>query len=164
MRGTVAQINVSPGGLPKRLVAEGRITEVGIEGDAHAHPDIHGGPDKALLLIASETVEELSARGYPVFFGALGENITTRGIPVRDLRLGARLRIGEALVELTKPRGPCSALRVYGDSLPAEVYDARVKALDASSPRWGMSGFYARVLSPGVIRTNDIIIVEATFA
>ena len=164
MQGTVVQINVSPGGLPKRPIAEGRITQLGIEGDAHAHPEIHGGPDKALLLIASETVEELSTRGYPVFFGALGENITTRGIPVRDLRLGARLRLGEALVELTKPRGPCSALRVYGESLAAEVYDARVKALDATSPRWGMSGFYARVLSPGIVRTNDIIIVKATFA
>jgi len=91
-------------------------------------------------------------------------NLTTRGIRPRDLRIGDRLRAGEALLEITQPRGPCSALHVYGERLPAEVYDARVKALDFHSPRWGMSGFYARVVSPGAVRTNDIIALVAPSA
>src|ERR1017187_4431068 len=33
-----------------------------------------------------------AVRGYPVFFGAMGENLTTRGIDVRRLRIGDRLR------------------------------------------------------------------------
>src|SRR5262249_53067723 len=118
---------------------------------------IHGGPNKAILLIASEVVDELTARGYPVFYGALGENLTTRGISIEDLRIGDRLRAGEAVLEITQPRGPCSALRVYGEQLKDEIYDPRVKARDPSSPRWGKSGFYARVLFPGKVHTNDTI-------
>jgi MOSC domain-containing protein YiiM len=145
-------------------VAGGLITPLGIEGDLHAHPSIHGGPRKAILIIAAEIVDELISRGYPLFYGALGENLTTRGIPIRDLRIGDQLRAGGALLEITQPRGPCTALHVYGESLKDEIYDARVKALDSESPHWGMSGFYSRVLTPGPVRTNDIIEVVASLA
>jgi len=155
--GQIVQINVSAGGLPKRPVSEGLVRPLGIEGDTHAHPQIHGGPRKAILLIASEVVGELISRGYPLFYGALGENLTTRGIALRHLRIGDRLRAGTALLEITQPRGPCAALDVYGESLKAELYDARVKALDTQSPRWGMSGFYAKVIEVGVVRVGDEI-------
>jgi MOSC domain-containing protein YiiM len=155
--GQVVQINVSPGGLPKFPVPEGLIRTLGIEGDTHANSKIHGGPRKAVLLIAAEVVEELAAHGYPVFYGALGENLTTRGIPIRDLRIGDRLRAGSALLEITQPRGPCASLVVYGESLPREIYDTRVKVLDPESPRWGMSGFYAQVIEEGVVRVGDEI-------
>jgi len=157
MRGSIVQISISPGGLPKRRIEGGLISSLGIEGDDHAHPKVHGGPRKAILLIAAEVVDDLATRGYPLYYGALGENLTTRGIPIHDLRLGDQLRAGCALLEITTPRGPCTALHVYGESLKSEIYDARVKALDPASPRWGMSGFYARVLEPGQVRTNDII-------
>ena len=157
MHGTIVQVNISPGGLPKHPVTGGLISFLGVEGDAHAHPQIHGGLQKAILIIAAEVVDELISRGYPLFYGALGENLSTRGIPIRDLRLGDRLRAGEALLEITHPRGPCTALHIYGESLKGEIYDARVKALDPASERWGMSGFYARVLKPGVVRVNDLI-------
>jgi MOSC domain-containing protein YiiM len=164
LQGTIVQINTSLGGLPKRPVTGGLITPLGIEGDLHAHPSIHGGPRKAILIIASEIVDELTARGYPLFYGALGENLTTRGIPVRNLRIGDQLRAGGALLEITQPRGPCTALHVYGESLKDEIYDAGVKALDPDSPHWGMSGFYTQVLTPGPVQTNDMIEVVASLA
>jgi len=159
MRGTIVQVAVGPGGLPKYPIPQGRIASLGLEGDAHAHPAIHGGPRKAILLIAAEVVDELTARGYPLFYGALGENLTTRGLNVSALRIGDRLRAGGALVEITQPRGPCDALNVYGPSLRREIYDARVKALDPASPRWGMSGFYAAVPVPGPVGPGDIIVL-----
>jgi MOSC domain-containing protein YiiM len=160
MQGTIVQVSISPGGLPKHSIAEGLVSSLGIAGDVHAHPNIHGGPRKAILIIASEVVDDLIARGYPLFYGALGENLTTRGLAIRDLRTGDQLRAGDALLEITQPRGPCTALHVYGESLKTEIYDARVKALDVSSPRWGMSGLYARVVEPGAVRVNDIIQVR----
>src|SRR6185436_9297914 len=114
------------GGLPKRAVPEAFITPLGLETDAHAHPNIHGGPRKAVLLIAAEVVDDLAARGFPVFYGALGENLTTRGIELRDLRIGDQIRAGGALLEITQPRGPCTALDLYGDLLKHEIYDKRV--------------------------------------
>jgi MOSC domain-containing protein YiiM len=155
--GTIVQINTSRGGLPKCAVPGGFISEEGLEGDSHAHPGIHGGPCKAILLIAAEVIDDLTARGYPLFYGALGENLTTRDLPLAQLRIGDRLTAGGALIEITQPRGPCSALHVYGESLKNQIYDARVKALDPQSPRWGMSGLYARVLEPGYVSTNDMV-------
>ncbi len=163
MTGSIVQVAISPGGLPKRAIPQGLVTPLGIEGDLHAHPQIHGGPLKAILLIAAEVVDDLAARGYPVFYGALGENLTTRGIPVRDLRLGDRLRAGGAIIEITQPRGPCSALDIYGP-IRHEIYDALVKARDPSSPRWGMSGLYASVVQPGPVGPGDIVSVVASLA
>jgi MOSC domain-containing protein YiiM len=161
MQGTIVQVSVSRGGLPKRAIAEGVVTLLGIEGDLHSHPEIHGGPRQAILLASAEVIDELRKRGYPLFYGALGENLTTRGIEVRKIRIGDRLRAGGTVIEITKPRGPCSALDVYGPSLKAEVYDAGVKALDPASPHWGMSGWYAAVTEPGVVRPDDIIAIVA---
>jgi MOSC domain-containing protein YiiM len=157
MTGSIVQINVSPGGVPKRPIAEAEVTPEGIRGDSWAHPQIHGGPKQAVLLITSEGIDELIAQGYPIFAGALGENLTTIGLDRRQMRIGQRYRAGEAMLEITKMRSPCTTLDVYGPSIKQAVYDARVKASDASSPRWGLAGFYARVLRSGCIRPKDII-------
>jgi MOSC domain-containing protein YiiM len=148
----VVQLSVSRGGLPKYPVREARVGPLGIEGDRQAHPQIHGGPLQALLIVCAEVVEEFAGQGFPVFYGAFGENITTRGLDRRTLRAGQRYRLGsEVIIELTKPRGPCKALDVYGDELRKLVYDAQVKARDPQSPRWGMSGFYAAVVTGGFV-------------
>ena len=157
MTGSILQINSSPGGLPKHPVAEANVTPEGILGDSWAHRNIHGGPNQAVLLITSEGIDELIAQGYALYPGALGENITTEGLDRRQLRAGQRYRTGEVLLELTKIRTPCTTLDVYDPSLKLAIYDAQVKAGDPSSPRWALSGFYARVLKAGVIRPHDII-------
>lgn len=154
---SILQINISPGGIPKRPIAEGVVTAERIRGDAWAHPQLHGGLNQALLLITSEGIAELVAQGFPLYHGALGENLTTSGLDRRQMRIGQRYRIGEVMLELTKLRAPCSALDVYGPGIQQAIYDAQVKAGDPASPRWGLSGFYARVLRPGVIRPHDII-------
>ncbi len=152
MQGEVVQISISSGGLPKLPVSEARATPFGIAGDLCAHPAIHGGPEKALLLVAEETIEEFKARGYPLFPGALGENITTRGLDPRQLRPGQRLRVGgQVEIELTTLREPCSTLDIYGRELKREI----------EGPA---AGFYAAVLRSGLIHPGDIISVEATLA
>ena len=161
---TILRINISPGGLPKRAIADGFIGPLGLEGDAHNHPGIHGGPRKAILIIAAETIDGLAARGYPVFYGALGENLTTRGLDYRQLRIGTQLRAGAAVLEITQPRGPCTALDIYGPSLKEDIYDPQVRAHDHTSPRWGMSGLYASVVTPGPVAQGDIIAVMAESA
>lgn len=157
MTGSIIQIGISPGGIPKLPVDEAIVTVEGIQGDSWAHPQIHGGPQQALLLICSESIEELAALGYPLYPGALGENLTTTGLDRRQWRAGQRYRIGEVLVQFTKVRAPCNTLLIYGEGIKAAIFDPQVKAGDPSSPRWALSGFYAAVLKPGVIRRHDII-------
>ncbi|MGP8243790.1 MAG: MOSC domain-containing protein [Bryobacteraceae bacterium] len=148
-------MSISAGGLPKTAIAGGLIDFAGLEGDLHAHPQFHGGPRKAILLIAAEIVERLRERGYPLFYGALGENLTTRGIDVQLLKPGDRLRAGAATLEITQARHPCNQLDVYGPAIKGEIFDRRVKDGDSSSPYWGMSGWYAAVREPGPVRPGD---------
>jgi MOSC domain-containing protein YiiM len=157
MIGSIVDLHISRGGLPKHPIGEGFLSPLGIEGDLHAHPHIHGGPRQAVLLICAEVIEELASQGYPVYRGALGENLTIRGIDHRQLRSGQRFRAGQAVIELTKIRAPCSTLDVYGPAIKSEIYDAEVKAGNPASPKWARGGFYAAVVQTGLIRRDDII-------
>jgi MOSC domain-containing protein YiiM len=113
-----------------------------------------------VLLIAHEAMDALMQRGYPLFYGALGENLTTAGLDHRTLRTGQRYRIGqEAVIELTKPRAPCATLDVYGSALRNEIWDRAMKSGDPSSPRWGISGFYASVVDGGLIVAGAPIVL-----
>ena len=157
MTGRVVQINISRGGLPKRAVSEGVLTSSGFEGDSWAHPQIHGGPNQTVLMIASEAIDELRAKGYPVYAGALGENLTTEGLDRARWRAGQRYSVGEAVIELTKVRAPCSQLNIYGPYIVNEIYDSQTKAGNPTTPRWALSGFYARVVRPGLIFPGNVI-------
>ena len=158
--GTVLQVNVSKGGIPKLPTLFGELTAAGITGDAWRY-SFHGGPKQAVLLITIEGIEELVAQGFPLSPGALGENLTTRGLDRRVLRFGQRLQVGEATIELTLMRQPCATLDIYGPGIQAAMYDARVLKGDAESPLWGLSGFYASVVTPGVVRPGDAAYVVA---
>jgi MOSC domain-containing protein YiiM len=156
MTGTIVQINVSPGGIPKREIPFGELTPAGITGDAWRYR-FHGGPKQAVLLVTIEGIEELVAQGFPLSPGALGENLTTQGLDRRALRFGQRLQVGDATIELTRMRQPCATLDIYGPGVQAAMYDARVAKGDPESPLWGLSGFYASVVRPGTVRPGDTI-------
>src|SRR5512140_2945562 len=123
---SVLQINVSPGGVPKRPIPAGVVTSLGIAGDGHANPQVHGGPRQAILILTSEGIDELKERGFPLYHGALGENLTTRGLDRRSIRIGQRYRIGPILVEITKVRSPCDTLTPYGPGIQSAGYDQEV--------------------------------------
>lgn len=159
MTGTVVQVSVSRGGVPKLAIPVADVTGNGIIGDSWRFP-FHGGRRQAILLITIEGLDDLIAQGFRLFPGALGENITTRGLDRRELRIGQRVSVGEAEIELTKVRAPCATIDVYGTGIQAAMYDARVQAGDAASPRWGLSGFYAAVIRPGVVRAGDLARVQ----
>ena len=164
LSGEIVQINVSRGGIPKRSIPQGMLTPFGVEGDSWAHPDIHGGPKQAVLLASIENIEALAAKGFAVSPGSLGENLTTRGLDFASLRIGNQLRAGQALIEITKVRVPCSTLDPLGPGIEKAIFEKRVRDGDHTSPYWGVSGFYAAVLQPGLVFPRDIIALEATFA
>lgn len=144
MAGVLAQLNVSPGGMPKRPVLFARVTAGGVEGDKQRNLKYHGGPDRAVCVFSEELYEELRAAGVDVSPGSVGENFTTRGIDLRNLARGDRLRVGgECVVELTDVRVPCRQLRMWHPRLPELIL--------------GRSGWVARVVAAGVVKAGDTV-------
>ena len=151
MDGRVLQVNVSPGGVPKLPVAEARVGRDGLDGDAHDHDAVHGGPHRAVCLLASEAIERVRADGHPgVGPGSVGENLTTEGIELSLLPVGARLAIGdEVVLEISGPANPCDVIKdafVGGKS-------GRISILLHPTD----SRMYARVERDGVVRPGDAI-------
>jgi MOSC domain-containing protein YiiM len=157
MTGTVVQVSISAGGVPNRAIDCGDVTVGGIAGDGWRHPQFHGIPKRAILLIAAEGLDEIKALGFPVYPGALGENLTTQGLYRRALRIGQRFRCGKAIIQLTEVRLPCETLNVLGHGIQAAIYDVRAMKGDPSSEVWGLSGFYAAVIEPGILYPGDSI-------
>jgi MOSC domain-containing protein YiiM len=166
MTGILKQINRSPGGLPKRAVpGPVMLSEVSVEGDHCRNPVFHGGPKKAVLMASAELIDDLAVRGFPVFYGAIGENLTVSGLDPHMWRAGQRYRVGnEAVIELTTLRTPCRNLDVYGPAIKSELHDAQCKAGNITSPRWAHGGFYARVVRPGSIQAGDTVVLESDVA
>jgi len=141
-RGVVMQVNVSNGGVPKLPVATATVGRLGIEGDKHIYR-LHGGAEKALLMMPSELIDALAQEGFGVYYGALGENLTIRGLPQKEWRAGQRYRVGSVLIELTEMRAACGKLNRFGAGIQERIQ--------------GESGFYAAVLENGVIQAGDTI-------
>ena len=160
------QINRSNGGLPKRAIASPvTLNYEGVEGDWQRDRRHHGGPDKAVLMIAAELIDSLAARGFPLFYGALGENLTVSGFDPHLWRAGQRYRIGaDAVIEFTTLRAPCANLNPYGPGIHAELYDLQCKSGEVAAAHWAHGGFYARVIHAGLISTGIPVILESDVA
>lgn len=150
--------------MPKHPVATARITRKRVEGDNWCWWG-HGGPQQALCVYSLENLTRLQEQGFPVFPGALGENLTTQGIDHHLIRIGDVYRVGgEVFIRITKIRTPCGTIRkAYsprapkGHGIEVVMWDADVKKGNTRSPRGGMTGFYAAVLNEGTIKTGDHI-------
>jgi len=146
--GSIYQLSASKGGVPKLPLLEAVIGELGIDGDAVANPDIHGGPERALCLYSMERLEALAAEGHPIGPGSAGENITTRGIDWDAVTPGTQLRLGdEVLIEITRYTTPCTTIRKsFKDKDSNRIHQ---------NPFPGWSRTYAKVLAGGTVRPGD---------
>jgi len=148
MTGQIFQLNISAGGVPKLAVRQGEVNELGLVGDEHRFPDIHGGPERALCLFSLERILELQAEGHPIFPGAVGENITIAGIDWQQVVPGVQLALGEeVLLEITSYTSPCN-------TIPASFAEGQYQRISQKvHPGW--SRVYARVLRGGQLRTGQ---------
>jgi MOSC domain-containing protein YiiM len=142
------------------------ITGIGVEGDAHAGETVKHrsrvarDPSQPNLrqvhLIHAELHDGLRAQGFDVTAGAMGENITTRGIELLALPRGARLRLGaEAVVEVTGLRTPCEQLNGVQDGLMQACLGR-----NAAGDLVRKAGVMAVVIAGGEVRPGDVIRVE----
>ena len=168
IEGTVAAVHRSAshtmrkdGQLSIRL-----LQGLGVEGDAHAGTTVKHrhrvrmDPTQPNLrqvhLIQAELHDELRTRGFDVVAGAMGENVTTRGLDLLALPTGTKLHLGpEAIVEVTGLRNPCSQLNGVCDGLMAATLDR-----DAEGNLIRKAGIMGVVLQGGDVHADDAIVVE----
>lgn len=164
----VVSVASSPGhGFSKLVRASLTLIEGhGVAGDAHAgatvkhRSRVRANPLQPNLrqvhLLHAELLDELARSGFDVAPGALGENVTTRGIDLLALPVGASLRLGDqALVRITGLRNPCAQI----DGFRAGLLSA-VLSRDAEGRLIRKSGVMGVVLRGGIVRPGDPIAVE----
>lgn len=122
-----------------------------LEGDVQADPSQHGGPDKAAYAYAVEDLDWWATNlGRAMPPGMCGENLTTRGLDLREATIGERWRIGTAVLQVTEPRTPCWKLgmRMGDKHFPRAFTQAR------------RTGVLLRVLQTGHVQKGDAIEVD----
>ena len=142
--GKIIAVCLSPErGTAKKETAEAKlIINWGIEGDAHA-----GDWHRQVSLLSFEEFTDFQVKGgLTLAPGAFGENLLVSGIDLKNLPVGNRLKIGEAVLEITQIGKTCH--------LDCEI--RRITG-DCIMPR---EGVFARVLKGGIIRPGDEMEVE----
>lgn len=139
------------------------LAGLGVEGDAHCGATVRhrsrvaADPTQPNLrqvhLVPAELFDTLALAGFDVTPGAMGENVTTRGIDLLALPTGAMLRIGGgALVALTGLRNPCTQLDELHAGLMAAVLE---RTIDGTLVR--KAGVMGVVVLGGIVRSGDSI-------
>jgi len=125
-------------GMRKTNVERANVIEdFGIEGDAHASSDWH----RQVSLLAIESIDKMRKAGLDVGPGDFAENITTEGIDLVSLPIGARLRIGEVVGEVSQIGKEChDRCAIYR------------QAGDCVMPR---EGIFIKVVKGGAIAPGD---------
>lgn len=142
--------NGEPSAIDKRRIETPLWAQThGLDGDEQGDRKRHGGPDKAIHAYAvshmADWVSELPHRAGRFYPGAFGENLVVNGITEAGLCLGDLWRVGGALLEVSQGRQPCWKLNLRFD-LP----DMARRVQDS-----GRSGWYFRVVEPGIIAAGD---------
>ena len=140
MVGKIVAICVSKErGTPKEPIDSARLLHRhGLEGDAHA-----GNWHRQVSLLQEEQIAAFSV-GLKLIPGAFGENLVTRGIDLRALSVGSRLRIGSgAVLQITQRGKECHSHCAIHERIG-----------DCVMPR---EGLFARVRRTGVIRSGDVL-------
>lgn len=117
------------------------LENLGLENDAHAEPGI-----RQVSLLARESIEKIRDKGLDVQYGDFAENLTTQGIDLPSLPVGAKLKVGEkVLLEVSQIgkicHNRCNIFYTVGDCV---------------MPR---EGIFAKVITGGEIKILDEITV-----
>jgi len=123
-----------------------------LEGDRQADTrptqaggQVHGGPDQAVYAFPVEHFARIGdIVGADIQPGFMGENLTIRGATETDVCIGDTWQWGEAVLQVTAPRGPCFKLGIrIGRQAARTIIRGE-----------GLVGWYLRVLTPGEVPTR----------
>jgi len=149
-RGVVLSIQLSKvhGQLPVPVEETRALVGHGLEGDSHGKRRPNTG--RQVVLVDRRTLEAL---GFA--HGALREQLTVDLPGLDALPAGTRLRVGEAVLEISGPCDPCVGIGTLNGV--EDPYALR----DALAGRRGMSARVVAVNGSGRIRRGDEVVVDA---
>jgi len=121
---------------------------LGFESDGVGDTRIHGGKDMAVCVYCvdhfSYWEDKLQCEILP---GSFGENLSVSGMSEQTVNIGDIFEIGSTQVEVSQPRQPCHKLnKVFND-----------QSMACSIKTTGFSGYYMRVLKPGMVKPGILI-------
>jgi MOSC domain-containing protein YiiM len=134
---TIAGIWTSPARKSGRMDGHERVRALadhGLEGCAHARP----GGKRQVLFASSEHLEAVGVEP-----GRIRENFTVAGDDVQAWPIGARVRAGAAVFEVTMVCDPCERMDAIRPGLRTELE--------------GRRGMLARVVEPGEVALGDSV-------
>src|SRR5215475_8111173 len=156
-------------GMPRNVAWQGRtvytavwkhavrgprmVRRLNIDGDGQGDLVGHGGEYRAVFVyqIVSYHYWERQLGRNDFTYGQFGENFTIDGFSDREVCIGDRYRIGQALFEVTQPRVTCYrvGIRMNEPQMPALLV------------AHGRPGFYFRVVEEGEVEAGDEIVQVA---
>ncbi|WP_442265216.1 MOSC domain-containing protein [Tenacibaculum sp. ZS6-P6] len=119
-----------------------------VKGDTICNREKHGGVDQAVYAFSEKHYAHFK-KIYPNLeweLGMFGENLTLSDLEESEIHVGDTYKVGETLLEVTKPRQPCMKLGV------------RFNDMSVVKEFWNttMSGVYFKVLKTGFVKTGDV--------
>lgn len=143
------------------------LAGLGVEGDAHCGETVKHRSRVArdplqpnlrqVHLVHAELHDSLRDDGFEIGAGHIGENVTTRGVDLLALPVGARLRLGrDAVVEVTGLRNPCGQL----DGVQPGLRSATIQRGAGDEIVVRKAGIMGIVVVGGEVRAGDPIAVE----
>ncbi|CAL2094243.1 MOSC domain-containing protein [Tenacibaculum sp. 190524A02b] len=125
------------------------LDEQEVKGDAICNREHHGGEDQAVYAYSEKHYKYWKAL-YPDLewqYGMFGENLTMDDLDESKTHVGDRFKIGEVVIEVTKPRQPCMKLGV------------RFNDMKIVKQFWQQDypGVYFKVLQTGYVQTGDVL-------
>ena len=159
MSASVIQIGVKPDtpgevGLPKMPVNQVWVKKEGLEGDYNrARMKKGNDPDKAVMIISTDILDQLNQEGWPVKPGDVGENLTITNIDYKKIAAGQKYLIGEAEIEISFICDPCTNLY----KLP---YVGTQRGPEFMATIMNRRGWYARVLKEGLVSVGNTFLLQ----
>lgn len=138
-KGSVLAVNISA----KRGEIKHDVQSAYLEANWGIKEDAHSGEwHRQVSLLSLSSVEKMRALGAEVDYGAFAENLTIGGIDVATLPLGTKLKIGEAVLEVTQIGKECHN---KGCAIKKQVGTCVMP----------VEGIFGRVLTAGWVSTDD---------
>lgn len=111
----------------------------------------HGGNDKAICCYNSDHFKKWKDElGFELTPAAFGENLTLEGDSAleNNLFIGDRYQLGEAIVEVSEPRGPCYVIGIRYN----------YKQFPVHLQQTGLTGYYMRTIRTGLVKKTDKLV------